>query len=977
MARILTLMPLAFPLLQGCPPQSCLGGGDDCVIEPACDQLEDFTCDDPGTPAAWVVTPDDPLPGGLAATGADGDVVLTNGHVTAVIEAIDHPHYLGPAGGGLLDLVANDAPHDSLRQMIQAVGLLPTDVAAYTDLRIIEEEDGTVAVQLTGAMDDLPEVLIATRYEMRACEPGIRVRTEVVNLTEDPKSMMVADGWYWGSREQLPFTPFPGAGFEHPSFGLSTVSAALRDAPYMVAGAHVEPSASYSTVACDRDQLHGLHSDEVSLAGHSPVLVMPRDFIVYERFIGVAAGQSVAGAADIALEVREKLWDEPTATLSGTVTAPGDDQGFGSAIRAQVTISGGTAATPEEERIPWTHVVPDADGRFEVLVPAGIDLVVDVESFGLHVATAEVAAGTAAVSVEIPAAGHLTLEATLDGEPFDAMAFVEPADDATREAVTGSFLGNFSTCAPLLGHPYGGAPACNQVLVGGSTEVLIPAGTYDVYAAAGPFSTFAEAKGIVITEGGTASASLALQLLPLQPAGTLSADFHVHGGNSFDSSLPHLDRVRTFVSTQTQVIAATEHDSVYDFVAEVAALGVGDQLVVMPGTESTGHVLWPLVPDSVFPKVIGHFNFWPVEYDPRGPWKGAGWDEKVEPAGLMERHDDKGWDATTGVMQLNHPWGGFSFGRDFGWAESLGIELTEDLPTERDGSGPSMFLTSPPGARFNNSDFDSQEVMNSSNNAVFQSYRAFWFYLLNQGVPRVGTANSDSHSVSDEILGFPRNLVWTAQTVADFDAVSFNADLKGGRSIGTTGPVIEVSTSDEDGGTRFPGMDPFTPAAGASLEISVRAAPWVPVDEIRIYVNGELAETVPVDAAVADELGTTSLETSVSRPLAELLPGDRDAWIVVEAGSPLPLVADLNCDGWPDTGDNDGDGDVDADDVETAPSDPSADCLDSTGPLTGATQHPDGDPGYRYQRVVPGGYPLAFTNPLIFDRDGNGYSGVR
>ena len=27
--------------------------------------------------------------------------------------------------------------------------------------------------------------------------------------------------------------------------------------------------------------------------------------------------------------------------------------------------------------------------------------------------------------------------------------------------------------------------------------------------------------------------------------------------------------------------------------------------------------------------------------------------------------------------------------------------------------------------------------------------------------------------------------------------------------------------------------------------------------------------------------------------------------------------------------------------------------------------------------VVPGGYPLAFTNPLVFDRDGNGFGGVQ
>ena len=52
-------------------------------------------------------------------------------------------------------------------------------------------------------------------------------------------------------------------------------------------------------------------------------------------------------------------------------------------------------------------------------------------------------------------------------------------------------------------------------------------------------------------------------------------------------------------------------------------------------------------------------------------------------------------------------------------------------------------------------------------------------------------------------------------------------------------------------------------------------------------------------------------------PLSDLLPaGTRDAWIVVEAGDPLPATADLDCDGVPDTTDNNGDGDLDWRDVE-------------------------------------------------------------
>jgi hypothetical protein len=69
-----------------------------------------------------------------------------------------------------------------------------------------------------------------------------------------------------------------------------------------------------------------------------------------------------------------------------------------------------------------------------------------------------------------------------------------------------------------------------------------------------------------------------------------------------------------------------------------------------------------------------------------------------------------------------------------------------------------------------------------------------WFYLLNQGIVRAGTANSDSHGLTDNIVGTPRNLVWVDTTVADFDQVKFNRAVRDGAMIGTNGPVIEVST---------------------------------------------------------------------------------------------------------------------------------------------------------------------------------------
>ena len=105
-------------------------------------------------------------------------------------------------------------------------------------------------------------------------------------------------------------------------------------------------------------------------------------------------------------------------------------------------------------------------------------------------------------------------------------------------------------------------------------------------------------------------------------------------------------------------------------------------------------------------------------------------------------------------------------------------------------------------------------------------------------------------------------------------------------------------------------------------------------------------------------------------PLDELLPASGDAWLIVEAGAPLLLAGDLGGgiddqpDGIPDTTDNNGDGRVDLADVTPG---------DTTGPLDTPKPTTDrNDVHFPFSQVIPGGVPAAFTNPFVFDRDGNG-----
>ena len=105
------------------------------------------------------------------------------------------------------------------------------------------------------------------------------------------------------------------------------------------------------------------------------------------------------------------------------------------------------------------------------------------------------------------------------------------------------------------------------------------------------------------------------------------------------------------------------------------------------------------------------------------------------------------------------------------------------------------------------------------------------------------------------------------------------------------------------------------------VKIRVEAAPWIPVEEVRIYRNCELIDTRPVQASKV--LGKV-LRFNRAIPIPGI---DADSFITVEASVKIddegkPITPEL---------------------LETV------------------------------QTIEPGMVPLGFTNPVFVDRDGGGY----
>ncbi|HVE87831.1 MAG TPA: CehA/McbA family metallohydrolase [Myxococcales bacterium] len=984
------LVACAVPWMSGCRRDAahqggCLSGAPGCTLPTPCPQIT-FAC--PGGDALSVRTLAQgdlgSVPGGPNALASKGDVMISNGKATAVIAALGEQNYLDPNGGSILDLTSRSGGvsdnNDAINNVYQVAGILPRDAAHYTEMEIIDESPVRVAVQLRGQLDDSDvHGRVATLYEMRPCEPGLRVRTELVNEGLDSQLWFLADTWYWSKREPIPFAPYPGGGFTHPSFGLLNINDAFRSFPWMSASQHSAPYASYSEVACNQPGMEGIHSETVSAIGPARTVVPPREFVVFERFISVTPDHDAAGATNVTLDLRKQLFGESWVTISGSVQRVGQTAlTLGNERQVSLLISEGTSTTPAEQRVPYTQVVPDDAGNYTARVPAGKTYVVTALAFGekqAEVDLGRVDADANVPAITLPSTARVNLTVSLFGGPLvSAHVFFIPADDATRQATAGNLHGAFGTCSPWLGPPPGSSPACNRVLSSnqGPITLEVPTGKYHVYAFKGPFFTIDRLQDQVLS---ATSYNLQLSLVPLPmggASGSLSADLHVHGAASFDSQLPELDRVRSFDASGLQVIIATDHDVVYDYSATVETLGFGDRMTAVSGVETTGHIPFMYVPNYGFPLVIGHYNFWPLRFDPSLPRNGGPYDDYLQPAELMDKVKSL-YSSPVPIAQLNHPWADSEFGRDLGFPRAIKLDARQNLPAEDDGTNNGVYVRRPQGSAFRNDDHISQEVMNGSENAQLLEYRAFWWYTLNQGQMKVGTANSDSHSLTDNIVGVPRNLVYTSTSAGrGFSVDTFNQSIADGRVLGTNGPIIQARINLESGG-QVPYGTAVISQPAQSLDVSVTAAPWVPVDEVRFVVNGRVVKTVS-GAAInrpADPFGVTGIvRWQGSVPISELVAGvTGDAWIVVEAGAPLPLAGDLGGgidgqpDGIPDTTDNNQDGVVDQQDVQPPGS--------GWGPIRGKPLPADSsDPAFHFS-VITGGVPFSFTNPFFLDRNAN------
>jgi hypothetical protein len=124
----------------------------------------------------------------------------------------------------------------------------------------------------------------------------------------------------------------------------------------------------------------------------------------------------------------------------------------------------------------------------------------------------------------------------------------------------------------------------------------------------------------------------------------------------------------------------------------------------------------------------------------------------------------------------------------------------------------------------------------------------------------------------------PRNYVALENDdVASFDERAFLDALRAGRSFGTSGPLVFARLGDAGPGELFEG-------SAGELSVEVRAAPWVPVHEVRVYVDAVLEARRPIGAGervtfplgfAQDGFVFVEVTGDASGVYADVLPGTR------------------------------------------------------------------------------------------------------
>ncbi len=575
--------------------------------------------------------------------------------------------------------------------------------------------------------------------------------------------------------------------------------------------------------------------------------------------------------------------DEALADISGTVKYDNGQPAVGA--RVGVFVDGNNNGTlepseiddngdgsPDDKVISYLDV--DAQGQFsgKIATTAG-NLI--VRAWVKNVGISQVAPAGPSVNLAIPAPIKVDYQildhATNAPIPGRLLVLGEhPAFPDARVFETSDRLGDVIQFA----HSIRGTTT--DIGDGADPALLLPAsGSYRVYASRGTEWSI-DSQSL----NSTTDASLQFTLRQVNPApGYVSGDWHVHQVGSPDANVLSDERIRSAVSSGTEIIAITDHDYVADLQPLVEQMGLASILRAFPGLEVT-------------PFAHGHFNAWPITPDDSSSNKGAiDWARGREGYAMVPGEIFAAMRARGAQMvQVNHP-------REVGFTEFQGAWSRANVKFDytnrtifgdyQGASTPNDWLRLPEESLWSDQ-FSGLEVWNgfqivdSNGDGVRENQKLDrvmrdWLAMLSLGMYVTPTGNSDTHYSIADPVGMPRtytrvlddtpSAMSSGTIVDDILATQTGANSRPRDIVVTNGPFIDVKVNNMAALGRV-----FTPGGNGSIsiDVTITSPDWAEFDTLEVFAN-----TTP-DALRNNNEETTlvPLKCWTSRTLGSLMATD-------------------------------------------------------------------------------------------------------
>ena len=301
---------------------------------------------------------------------------------------------------------------------------------------------------------------------------------------------------------------------------------------------------------------------------------------------------------------------------------------------------------------------------------------------------------------------------------------------------------------------------------------------------------------------------------------------------------------------------ATDHNHRTDYSPTISQLGADGVISSIVGDEVS-------VP-------LGHFNAFPLR-----PWSKPFDTGSFHGPTLFKsiREHDSG-EGVVPVIQVNHPrWKGIDYFAQGGLDPITGSSLEARWSNQFDSI---EIFNSNAGWGYYEVGIDDRNTGKSGHSVLMD-----WHNLLNRGIKVAAVGNSDSHTVSKNLAGYPRNFIVSPTDDPKEVAVKDVAEaIRKGQLFTTSGPFVDLRVGNQ-------GLGELVTVKGNAVPIRVRvqAASWIDCDRILVVVDGDVVEEISIPQT------RDPLRIDVQRKI----PVNQDGWIAVRVegdDSLAPIVPD-------------------------------------------------------------------------------------